>query len=128
MEKKGATDGASGPKVPPSPWRCALPQSPPAEGGGWGPASCRCRRLATCWANWREVPPSPRPSPPGEGEGGAAVGSRGPKAALVPHPVTVVGHGRRRPSVLGQARKEAEAKRWSVGWSGNSLSWGRGQG
>src|SRR6266849_2619613 len=63
MEKKGATDGASGPKVPPSPWRCALPQSPPAEGGGWGPASCRCRRLATCWANWREVPPSPQPSP-----------------------------------------------------------------
>jgi len=45
---------------------------------------------------------------------GAAVESRGPKAALVPHPVTVVGHGRRRPSVLGRSRKEAEAKRWPV--------------
>jgi len=45
---------------------------------------------------------------------GAAVESRGPKAALVSHPVTVVGHGRRRPSVLGRSRKEAEAKRWPV--------------
>src|SRR5712692_234769 len=47
---------------------------------------------------------------PGEGEGGGALGSRGPKAALVPYPVTVVGRGRRRSSVLGQSRKEAEAK------------------
>src|SRR5712692_1666004 len=47
---------------------------------------------------------------PGEGEGGGALGARGPKAALVPYPVTVVGRGRRRSSVLGQSRKEAEAK------------------
>ena len=59
---------------------------------------------------------------------GAAIESRGPKAALVPHPVTVVGHGRRRPSVLGQSRKEAGATRWPVGWSGNSLSRGEGRG
>src|SRR5258708_37886629 len=103
MEKKGATDGASGPKVPPSPRRCALPQSPPAEGGGWGPASCRCRRLATCWANWKQVPPSPQPSPPGEGEGGAAGEPSGPKSALVPDPVTDAGPGPRGPSAARPA-------------------------
>ena len=59
---------------------------------------------------------------------GAAVESRGPKAALVPRPVTVVGRCRRRPSVLGQWRKEEEARRWSLGWSGSPLSWGREMG
>src|SRR5258708_8103687 len=91
MEKKGATDGASGPKVPPSPRRCALPQSPPAEGGGWGPASCRCRRLAARLANREEVPPSPQPSPPREGGNGARGGSRRPTPARVPHPHTLLG-------------------------------------
>src|SRR2546427_12994161 len=95
---------------------------------GWNTDETPKAEAAEDGASWSKVPPSPRPSPPGEGGTAGAVESCGPNGALAPRHFPGPAPGLRRASVLGGARKEAEAKRRAGGWGGDPPSPGRGAG
>jgi len=103
------------------------------EGGhGWGErgessaltpalraATIAPRRGRNSWRRRMPVENSAltQPSPPGEGEGGGALGSCASNGALAPRHFPALSAGLWWPSVLERSRKEAPEKRWSVGWS-----------